>query len=146
MNQELENLINLSLIKGSISEKEKEIIFKKAEKLGEDKDEIEMIIENKIHSINVKINDTTNINSFGVKIPLIVAWLINLFAWIIFISTRIELLELLAGFTCLFAGYISYKHSQIDTKPLFGFITAGYLIYISIADAVWIIYWAIKNI
>jgi len=44
----LENLINLALADGEVTEKEREIILRKADSLGEDKDEIEMILEGKI--------------------------------------------------------------------------------------------------
>ena len=44
----LDNLINLALADGEVTEKERAIILRKAESLGEDKDEIEMILEGKI--------------------------------------------------------------------------------------------------
>ena len=48
MNPEIENLINMALADGDVSEKERAIILRKAETLGEDKDEIEMILDGKI--------------------------------------------------------------------------------------------------
>ena len=48
MNLEIENLINMALADGEVTEKERAIILRKAESLGIDKDEIEMILEGKI--------------------------------------------------------------------------------------------------
>lgn len=50
MHQELEKLINIARESGELTEKQKEIILRKAEKLGEDVDEVEMIIETSLHS------------------------------------------------------------------------------------------------
>lgn len=48
MNPDLENLINMALADGDVSEKERAVILRKAEAVGEDKDEIEMILDGKI--------------------------------------------------------------------------------------------------
>jgi hypothetical protein len=48
MNPELEKLIDFALADDVITDKEREIIRKKAEKLGEDPDEAEMILEAKL--------------------------------------------------------------------------------------------------
>ena len=48
MNPELEKLIDFALADGVITDKEREIIRKKAEKLGEDPDEAEMILDAKL--------------------------------------------------------------------------------------------------
>ena len=48
MNQEIENLINMALADGEVTEKERAIILRKAESLGLDKDEVEMILDGKI--------------------------------------------------------------------------------------------------
>lgn len=48
MNAELDNLIEMALADGVVTEKEREIILRKADKLGEDIDEVEMILEGKI--------------------------------------------------------------------------------------------------
>lgn len=47
-NQQLENLIELALADGELTEKEKQILFKKAEAAGIDLDEFEMVLEAKI--------------------------------------------------------------------------------------------------
>ena len=48
MHPEIEKLINMALADGNVSEKERAIILRKAESLGEDIDEVEMILEGKI--------------------------------------------------------------------------------------------------
>jgi len=49
MNIELENLIEMALADGIVTEKERAIILRKAEALGEDIDEVEMILDAKLH-------------------------------------------------------------------------------------------------
>jgi hypothetical protein len=51
MHPEIENLIDLALADGQITEKERTIILRKAEKLGEDIDEVEMVLEGKISKL-----------------------------------------------------------------------------------------------
>jgi len=66
MNPEIENLIEMSLADGVVTEKERAIIIRKAEALGEDKDEIEMILDGKIALMEKeqnKIQQTTSSNS-----------------------------------------------------------------------------------
>jgi hypothetical protein len=48
MNPEIENLINMALADGEVTEKERGIILRKAEALGIDRDEVEMILDGKI--------------------------------------------------------------------------------------------------
>ena len=48
MNPEIENLINMALADGEVTEKERGIILRKAEALGLDRDEVEMILDGKI--------------------------------------------------------------------------------------------------
>ena len=47
-NEQIENLINLALTDGELSEKEKQILFKKAEAAGIDLDEFEMVLDAKL--------------------------------------------------------------------------------------------------
>jgi hypothetical protein len=54
MHPEIEKLIDLALADGEVTENEREIIFRKAEKLGLDQDEIEMILEGKINQLKTK--------------------------------------------------------------------------------------------
>jgi hypothetical protein len=49
MNPEIEKLIDLALADGEITDKEKSVIIKKAVKLGEDPDEVEMILDGRLH-------------------------------------------------------------------------------------------------
>lgn len=59
MHKELEELMNLTLAKGYVTEKEKEILCRKAEKLGEDVDEFTLILENNILALSPKEQDET---------------------------------------------------------------------------------------
>ncbi len=47
-NEEFEKLIDLALVDGVLTEKEKQVLFKKAEGLGVDLDEFEMVLEAKL--------------------------------------------------------------------------------------------------
>lgn len=47
-NEQIENLIRLALVDGDLTEKEKQILFKKAEVAGIDLDEFEMVLEAKL--------------------------------------------------------------------------------------------------
>jgi hypothetical protein len=47
-NEQIENLINLALADGELTEKEKQILFKKAEAAGIDLDEFELVLEAKL--------------------------------------------------------------------------------------------------
>jgi hypothetical protein len=47
-NEQIENLINMALADGELTEKEKQILFKKAEAAGIDLDEFEMVLEAKL--------------------------------------------------------------------------------------------------
>jgi hypothetical protein len=48
-NEQLEKLIDMALIDGELSEKEKQILFKKAESFGVDLDEFEMVLEARLY-------------------------------------------------------------------------------------------------
>lgn len=48
MHPEIENLINMALADGNVTEKERGVILRKAEALGLDKDEVEMILDGKL--------------------------------------------------------------------------------------------------
>ena len=62
MNPEIENLINMALADGEVTEKERSIILKKAEVLDLDVDEVEMILDGRIALI-VKENTTEQIKN-----------------------------------------------------------------------------------
>jgi hypothetical protein len=53
MNQEIEKLIDLALADGQITEKERNVILKKAGELGVDVDEVEMTLDGKLHQLEV---------------------------------------------------------------------------------------------
>ncbi|MBS9766865.1 MAG: hypothetical protein KGV44_04930 [Flavobacteriaceae bacterium] len=57
-NEQLEKLIDLALADGVLTEKEKQILFKKAESLGIDLDEFEMVLDAKLHE-KQKLSDKT---------------------------------------------------------------------------------------
>ena len=48
-NEQIENLINLALADGELTEKEKQILFKKAEAAGVDLDEFEMVLDARLY-------------------------------------------------------------------------------------------------
>ena len=56
MHPEIENLINMALADGEVTEKERGIILRKSETLGLDKDEVEMILDGRIALQNQKLN------------------------------------------------------------------------------------------
>ena len=47
-NEQLEKLIEMALMDGELTEKEKQILFKKAETFGVDLDEFEMVLDAKV--------------------------------------------------------------------------------------------------
>jgi tellurite resistance protein len=51
MHPEIEKLIDLALADGQITEKERNVILKKASELGIDTDEVEMILDGKLHQL-----------------------------------------------------------------------------------------------
>jgi hypothetical protein len=51
MNPEIEKLIDLALADGQITEKERNVVLKKAAELGIDADEVEMTLEGKLHQM-----------------------------------------------------------------------------------------------
>ena len=65
MNPEIEKLIDLALADGQITEKERAIILRKAEKLGEDIDEVEMVLEGKISKLTQAKNKGQSENKQG---------------------------------------------------------------------------------
>lgn len=156
MNQELENLINITLEKGSVTEKEKEIILKKAQKLGEDPDEIDMIIDNKLNnkkkantSVFSSIADNLSSNQENVggtfPVPLWVGWVLNGLAWALFLLTFNHTIEIIMGLACCFSAFIGYKHKQIGTSPFLNVerLTSLNLIYTSAFNAVWMFAWGL---
>ena len=63
MHPEIENLINMALANDEVTEKERAIILRKAETLGVDKDEVEMILDGKITLIKNEKSLTKGTNS-----------------------------------------------------------------------------------
>ena len=63
MHPEIENLIDLALADGQITEKERNVILKKAAELGFDTDEVEVILEAKIHQLKPKKKRIEDLNT-----------------------------------------------------------------------------------
>jgi hypothetical protein len=55
-NEELEKLIEMALMDGELTEKEKQILFKKAEKFGVDLDQFEMVLDAKLYEKTKSVN------------------------------------------------------------------------------------------
>ena len=53
---EIEKLIKIGLVDGHVTDKEREIILRKAEKLGLDIDEVEMYLESNFGSLKLENN------------------------------------------------------------------------------------------
>lgn len=60
MNEQLEKLIDLALADGILTDKEKEVLHRKATELGVDQDEFEMILSGKLTQKQNEINTSTN--------------------------------------------------------------------------------------
>lgn len=60
MDPEIDKLINMALSDGQVTDKEREIILRKAEKLGLDVDELEMYLENEIGKISLDLQTLDN--------------------------------------------------------------------------------------
>ncbi len=58
-NEQLENLINMALSDGELTEKEKQILFKKAEAAGIDLDEFEMVLDAKLYEKKQSVKSET---------------------------------------------------------------------------------------
>ena len=58
MHPEIENLISMAIADGDVTDKERAIILRKAEVLGEDRDEVEMILDGKIALLKKEQTDT----------------------------------------------------------------------------------------
>ena len=58
-NEQLEKLIEMALMDGELTEKEKQVLFKKAEAMGVDLDELEMVLEAKLYEKTQAMNQET---------------------------------------------------------------------------------------
>lgn len=63
MHPEIDRLINMALSDAQVTDKEREIILRKAEKLGLDIDELEMYLENEIGKISLDLKKDSVISS-----------------------------------------------------------------------------------
>lgn len=71
---QMEKLIEMAVADGELTEKEKQVLFKRAEAEGIDLDELEMVVEARLHQVNQKNNvqnqplstsSNTNTNKYG---------------------------------------------------------------------------------
>lgn len=62
-NPQIEKLIDMALADGELTEKEKQVLFKRAQAEGIDLDEFEMVLDTKLHQINVGNNVQPSPNS-----------------------------------------------------------------------------------
>jgi len=62
-NEQIENLINLALADGELTEKEKQVLFKKAEAAGIDLDEFEMVLDAKLFERNKAKTETPPVSA-----------------------------------------------------------------------------------
>lgn len=69
MHPDLENLINIALADGELTEKKREIIIRKADALGEDKDEVEMILEGKLAQLKKQSKPTQEMAGNTIRCP-----------------------------------------------------------------------------
>ena len=58
-------------------------------------------------------------------------WIINIVAWVIFISTGNHALEIVMGLLCCYAAYIGYSQGSNN------------LTYSSVFDAIWMFAWGL---
>ncbi|MDD3686201.1 MAG: hypothetical protein PHE56_05480 [Bacteroidales bacterium] len=156
MNADLEKIVNSVLINGEISDRSRGLLMKKAEQLGVDLIDFELELESKIYKDTPKFVERNTIlkssrrtpikEKFG--FPLWAVWLINVFAWIFFLVTLNPIIEIILGFCCTVCVFLALKHYKIKTPALFNlwFLAPGYIIYISVIDALWMFAWGISSI
>lgn len=65
--EEIESLIEMALVDGEITEKEKQILFKKASSMGIDLDEFEMVLEAKLYEKKKAMNISSNTSQTTLK-------------------------------------------------------------------------------
>jgi hypothetical protein len=63
MKQEILDLIDMALADGEITEKKREIVFRKADELGEDRDVVEMYLEGKIAKLKNQSSNNDNVST-----------------------------------------------------------------------------------
>lgn len=79
MHPEIEKLIDYAIADGQITEKERNVILKKAAELGVDTDEVEMVLDGKLHQLEAskpkqkeKVGDAEKLfdKHFGVSVQI----------------------------------------------------------------------------
>ncbi|MFN9109342.1 MAG: hypothetical protein ACK5XN_04625, partial [Bacteroidota bacterium] len=69
MHADLEKLIELTLADGQITEKERNVIMKKAAEFGEDLDEVDVILDAKLHQKQSYRTQSTKEKTGNIKTP-----------------------------------------------------------------------------
>jgi hypothetical protein len=104
MHTEIDKLISMALSDCKITDKEREIILRKAEKLGLDVDELEMYLENEIGKISLDLkpidsifpsskNNESLMNDFALKTKFVDINDYNLFGFIEEFNNRLEYID-----------------------------------------------------
>ena len=133
MNSELERLVDLAIADGTLTDKKKEILIRKAQELSVNSDEFELILEGKLYQkkLETNKNDDSALSKEKTKfgVPLWLGWVINGAAWVLFIATFNHTIDILIGLACCFSFYIGLKHAHRNLQ------------YTSIVDAIWMLAW-----
>ena len=67
MHPEIEKLIDLAIADGQIKDKERNVIFKKAAELGVDFDEVEMILDGRLHQLQASQTKSSKEKNGNIK-------------------------------------------------------------------------------
>jgi len=94
------------------------------------------------------ISSKVNAHSYGENtfpIPLWAGWLINTLAWILFLLTHNNGVEIAMAIICIGCVYVGYRHYKMKSEPPLELplLKPNYLIYFSIFDAIWMLYWGL---
>lgn len=78
-------------------------------------------------------------------IPILVGWIVNAVAWILFLATFNHAIEIVMGLLCVGCVFVGFKHKKLNTPPSLGMnsLSANNLIYTSVVDAVWMFAWGL---
>ena len=60
MHPEIENLINMAIADGKVTDKERQVIFRKAIELGISQDEIELVLDSKLYEKQKELSKESN--------------------------------------------------------------------------------------
>lgn len=91
-----------------------------------------------------KVMNVSN-DSKEFPIPLGVCWAINIIGWVLFVSTRNHVVEILTCLLSLGCLYVALQHKKINTPPFLSNekLSANNLIYASAFEAIWMLSFAL---